>query len=180
MDNPEILFYILFGLIYFLTRGKKKKKNLPPKPKSVAPPSKENEEEMPSLSFEELLKQLTGQGKPGKPAEPEPEEVVEVKESIEVSDRQYKPVDWTKDHMGETLISTFEEEAIKKRYEEATADQSLETIGELKDTKPGSGRFLKYKIEEKYSMAAEIKEMLTDPDDIKKAVILNEVLARKF
>jgi len=189
MDNPEILFYIVFGLIYFLTRKKKKKKIIQPPPKNVALPSKGNDEELPPLSFQELLKELTGQGKPGNQPKSEPEEVIEVSVPDELiepdepnveSDRVHKGVDWTKNYMDETLTSTFDDEAIKQRYEEATSLQSMETSGDIKEKDTSSQRFGVYKIQEKHFVADKIKEMLSDPDDIKNAVILSEVLKRKF
>ncbi len=179
MDNPEILFYIVFGLIYFLTRKKKKKKIIPPRPKNVSSPSQQNKEEAPPSSFEELLKELTGQGRrraEEKPKEPEPREdfAIEEEETPEIYPKEPEPrevfaieeeeapethskeVDWTKDHMKETLTSSFDDE------------------------ETSSKRFEAYKIKEEQSVAANIKKLLSDPDDIKNAVILSEVLKRRY
>ena len=89
-------------------------------------------------------------------------------------------VDWTKDQMQETLTSSLDDEAIKKRYEEAISDQTLETIGDIKEEETSSQRFGAYQIKEEQSVATEIRKLLSDPDDIRNAIILSEVLKRRF
>ena len=70
-DNGNIWYYLVLGAIYVLSRvfGKKKK---PPTPKSkpdtspqrdITPPTAEKEE-APVMSFEDILRELSGQPKP--------------------------------------------------------------------------------------------------------------------
>ena len=73
-DNGNIIYYIILGAIYLLSRvfGKKKKKPgaVPPQKRKIAPPTAESEE-APPLSFEDILRELSGAKQP-KP-EPDPE-----------------------------------------------------------------------------------------------------------
>jgi hypothetical protein len=179
MDNPEILFYIVAALIYFFTKGKKKTKSIPqPReeregdgaPAEVPPQTPE-----PVISFEDLLKEMTGQSSkpksvpPPEPVyEPEPEPELVVVEEPKVIKRDYGM-------KLKILKSSFEKEEIKKKQEQSTSYVEGDD-----EEESASNRFDSYKIEEKRSMAAEIKEMLTDPEDVRKAIILQEVLGKRF
>jgi hypothetical protein len=178
MDSPEIIFYIVAALIYFLTR-KKKKPQLPPIDSNQPSEQDESgEQQQPALSFEELLKELTGEKtarKPVPPQEPVEESVVEVVEERPIA-FEARPRRELGEEM-ELLTSSFDDAAIKKTYQDSILASKEE---KQMEPKKKTSRFEAYKISDKESLAGEIKAMLTDPEDVKKAVILHEVLARRF
>ncbi len=77
-DNGNIIYYIILGVIYLLSRvfGKKKKKPgaVPPQKRKIAPPTAESEEPAP-LSFEDILRELSGTKQPKPEPDPDPEPV---------------------------------------------------------------------------------------------------------
>ena len=183
MDNPEILFYIVAALIYFFTKGRKKKKSIPQPPQEResdgAPAEAPTQTPEPVISFEDILKEMTGQSTkpksvpPPEPVyepepEPEPGPELVVVEEPKVIKRDYGM-------KLKILKSSFEKEEIKKKQEQSTSYVEGDD-----EEESASNRFDSYKIEEKDSMAAEIKEMLTDPEDVRKAIILQEVLGKRF
>ena len=179
MDNPEILFYIVAALIYFFTKGRKKKKSIPQPPQEResdgAPAEAPTQTPEPVISFEDILKEMTGQSTKPKSVPP-PEPVYEPEpepEPVMVEEPKIVRRDFSKKL--EILKSSFEKEEIKKKQEQSTSYVEGDD-----EEESASNRFDSYKIEDKDSMAAEIKEMLTDPEDVKKAIILQEVLGRRF
>lgn len=183
MENPEYLFYIVFGLIYILTRGiRKRKKNVPP-PKSGHKPVDQGNghpAEKPQLSFEELLKELTGrttktQPEPVKEADLEPEP-----EPEPVPEPEYK----TKPLVSETKpLPSFDDEKIRKIYERPTTDKKRKTVSEIaaEQKETNSFRFKAFEIKEiDNKFAAELKKMLQNPEDAKKAIVLAEIINRKY
>ena len=193
MENPEYLFYIVFGLIYILTRGiRKRKKNVPP-PKSGHKPVDQGNghpAEKPQLSFEELLKELTGrttktQPEPVKEAdlEPEPEPEPELKPKPKpkpVPEPEYK----TKSLVSETKpLPSFDDEKIRKIYERPTTDKKRKTVSEIaaEQKETNSFRFKAFELKEfDNKFAAELKKMLQNPEDAKKAIVLAEIINRKY
>ncbi len=183
MENPEILFYIVAGLIYFLTRGRKKKKRNVPSPKTSHEPVDQGNAHPPKesqLSFDDLLKELTGQATKTR-AEPvektEPVEEPEPEPEPELEDKAKPIISKTKP------LPSFDDEKIRKRYKRATVGNKIKTIAEkaAEQKKTQSFRFEEFKIKEDVNeFAEELKTMLQDPDDIKKAVILAEILNRKY
>ena len=94
-DNGNIWYYLVLGVIYVLSRvfGKKKKKQ--PKPgqdsspqREITPPTAEKTE-APSMSFEDILKELSGatQPKPVAVTEPEPEPIIQPAYSMDDIDQ---------------------------------------------------------------------------------------------
>ena len=83
-DNGNIIYYILLGVIYLLSRvfGKKKKQPIKParrqpnrpvrseEPRTVEAPTAEKE---PELSFEDILRELSGIPQPKPKADPTPQ-----------------------------------------------------------------------------------------------------------
>lgn len=94
-DNGNIWYYLVLGVIYILSRvfGKKKKPQPKSQPKSspqreITPPTAEKAE-APAMSFEDILKELSGvpQPKPIPVAEPEPEPIIQPAYSIDDIDQ---------------------------------------------------------------------------------------------
>ena len=78
-DNGNIIYYILLGVIYLLSRvfGKKKKPAQQPQRRAVrreerAPVEAPTAEKEPELSFEDILRELSGVPQPKPKADPSP------------------------------------------------------------------------------------------------------------
>jgi len=174
MDNPEILFYIAAALIYFFTRGRKKKRRkIPPSQTSQAPQDKtatDAPSTKPTLSFEELLKEITGQTAKQTPAEPPV--VAEEPTLTPTPTPTPKPAP----------KSSFDDERSAETYRRAAKKAKQETRSKVvKKPKGVSGRDDAYKItDDRNVLAEELREMLKDPDDVRKAVVVSEILKRKY
>lgn len=161
MEDIQLYIYIAFLLIAFLSRiwGKKKK----------AERDSPNEEHQPKekpLSFEDLLKEFT-QSK----VERDRPEVRKVKEPIvEEIGREYDFKD-----------SIPNDDEAKEIYQ-----KSVRAAKAAKDYKPESadmkfGHFEAFEEEvSENSIADEVKEMLKDSNNMAKAVVLSEILNRKY
>jgi len=176
MEDIQFWVYILFGLIYFITRsfGKKKQKKQPqnssrPQPRKRQG-SKESEER--PLTFEELLKEVTGQSSLPNRGEEEEPEFEEIEEEVE-----YKPLVTPEE---EGRKRSFADAESKKIYEESIkrAQSSSEPIEFERDI-----HFLKNHGEENQEeseIVKDIKRTLQNPSEARKAIILSEILNRKY
>ena len=155
----ELIIYIVFVLVAILSRALKKKK-------PQAPPQTDNQEQsepQPSLTFEDLLKEFQQKTTP-KPAEPayveesKPVERVEYfkGDDSEIQDIFEKSVNQAKNSQGSS-------DSIKER--ERPVFEHFEAFDE--------------KVEDN-EFAKEIHSMLTSPDSAAKAIILSEIINRKY
>ena len=206
--DKEIIFYIIFGLIYLLSRvgRKKRKKSIPqspqqpqsqpqnrpvqsqPQPQAQPQPQPQpsrtvqSEKEEAPMSFEDILRELSGEGRkkreeaqsvPAPPvpqarkplvSQPKPEPASEPSYKGSVSEKNTEAADlWTayKDDKQEQLTThtSFKEEDRE--------DRSLKF--DVYDQKA-----------QENPLTSEIREMLKDKEDVKKAVVLAEILNRKY
>ena len=158
MDDIQTILYIIIAVIYILSRVLKKKK----------PPPVEEQEKMesmesgpeaqtappkpPPITFQDLLRDFEGRTKPKKQKKEEPPPP-----APELRDEEVK--------------ATFE-----RSIEAAKKVKKFDIQGDLKNF-----AFEAYEIEEKgEGKAAELVEMLRNPQDIKNAIILKEILKTKF
>ncbi|MEM6525012.1 MAG: hypothetical protein AAF693_14510 [Bacteroidota bacterium] len=163
MDDIQLLVYILivaFGIFSRFLKAKKKK------PKPQAPADTETASEKPVVSFEELLKEFTGESS----NEPELEEVYEPKRA------KPKPV-----------AVEYNEDEIQQRYQESliTAEsyKSQSARKEEKQDDRHKGNFTHvngYDAIEKEPEESEFLAFLRDEDGPRKAIILGEILNRRY
>lgn len=169
MDNLQFWIYVAFGVIYFITRVMKKKPKAP-NPNQESPLEPGEEVGRQPASFEELLQEIT-QKRPEKmrPVEAA-EEFDQPAEEMEVS----RPVD----HSGEGRTRHFADDESRAIYErsiqEAEKEPEIEPVPESQ-----------YKINiksrsEEVEYTSDIHDLLSDADSAKKAVILSEILTRKY
>ena len=169
MEDYKIVWYILAAVIYFLTRGKKKK----------APASRPGSENNPSpqapaKSFEDLLKEITGDGQvvenERKPAQEEvASPVIEVESPVE--ERRLE---------GEKRA--FADEESRKVYEESIKRAEGFDLKYEQDEHYHEPRLFKGEEaseEEQYTFADEIRDGLST-DEARKAIIYSEILNRKY
>ncbi len=175
MDDFQFWLYIIFAVIYFISRGLKKKKPQSQGPAPTNRPQQQTRPQKQPVSFEELLKEFTD----GK-VDDEPQATVQETAERERQKIQETESEAEKDIRLEGRNRKFADDESKKIYEDSIkrAEQGLsyKREGVFKSK-------MKRKIEEKETnsaIASDIKTMLNDAEDAKKAVILSEILNRKY
>lgn len=154
MDDIQIVVYIIFVLFAIISRALKKKKEVPNK---KARPASNQEPQKAPMSFEELLREFTEEPKRA----PEPE----VSEVIDYEDFDYKD---------ETEIQRIFEESVaaSKKYEEASYSDDRHT--------GNFTHFEGYSEEDTDEEESEYAKLLQDDESAKRAIILSEILNRKY
>ena len=143
----EIIIYIIFLAIALLSRLLGKKKKTPQKPREV---NKDTELEPTSMTFDDLLKELTGKSEEKRSQAPP---LVREEEKETARDFDFK----------DPIASDDE---IKEIYEKSVADASR---GPEID-RPKFSAFEEYKEEKRENpFTADIKSMLKDKNSLKKA-----------
>lgn len=166
MEDSKLLIYIVLGAIYFLSKFLKTKKPVPPVEKE-ADLGPEIEEQRPQRqtgpTFEELLAELTGDKK---------ETPVEHKPSPTFQETTPE-VTWPEDSIGEVQPSLDDE---IKEIEEVKAPHTI--VRE----KPKYERSKKYmlKQDEDDEVAEDVISLMSDAYGAKRAIVLNEILNRKY
>lgn len=168
MEDFSFWWYIIAAVIYFITRGKKKKGQ----PNS-RPGSENNPAPSQPKSFEDLLKEITE----GRPEEEQPtieqEPVVIEKQEVE-----------EKNHRLEGERRAFADDESRRVYEESIklaegADLEFAPDNKYKEPRLFKGATREEAIEDEWSIADEIRDGLNS-SEAKKAVIYSEILNRKF
>ncbi len=161
----ENYFYVLLAVIYILSRVLKNRRKVAQDETLMDKQPKQGKK---PVSFEDLLKQF-GAEKEGEEIEKVEREVVQEVEEIEEPPREYKSI-----HSDEEAKSIFEKsikEAELISEKEATAENKALAFKEFKPYQ---------KKDESNEFANEIRELLQTPYGGKKAVILAEILNRKY
>ena len=180
--DAQFWIYVAIGVIYFLSTLLKKKEPVP----GESPDAQQTERtprrqvEEPSgerqLTFEELLREITEAKQVQRPA-PQPE-VVPRYESYEKDPgeeaRSLEKVDFDE-----------AENARKwKAYEEIPARsferKSLEETLRLEDTKVDFRKFEAFERKNQRKLLDDYVKMIRNPETLKQAVVMSEILKRKF
>jgi hypothetical protein len=179
MDDLELYIYIALGVIYFLSRAFRKKK-------PAAPPQNQRNSDSRSdydqtskkekpVSFEDLLREFTGQKE---------EPVYEYEEENEDSDASYvEDSYYQEEEQARKKYKTTEDVEYKSYEEMYNVSQDLKTLDEQVDLEmTKKKRFEEYKIEGGVNIhtAKRFRELLQNKDSIKDAIILKEILDRKY
>ena len=182
MRDFQFWIYIVIGAVYLLSRFfKKPAQNSPDPPKykpekpatrfDQPPPVKPSASPSKMLTFEELLREITESKTQAKPQPPAKhvnydEELAEEEQDLENVDYDYK------------------KDKVAVEYEEAKqhafSRSSLEETMNLSDIDIKFGRF---KIFDQDSQTNFVDKYLTDfydPEGLKKAIVMSEILQRKF
>lgn len=163
MDDYKVLLYIIFGVIWMISRVMKSRK------KRQAQQQQESEESYKApqkeVSFEDLLKEFTQGDQQEKPV-PEYEEPVRYEEPIYEEPIIEKP-SWA--GSDEEATSVYER-SIRDAETVDMADQGHDHHLE---------RFAVFEEEEEDTFLADLSTELQEEDGLKKAVIYKEILDRK-
>jgi len=179
MDDIKIWLYVIVGVIYFVSRlmKQKGKSQVPDIDDNESMPTGQGQSGKRPMSFEELLKEITEAKKPSQPAyqtprpSPKPAYVDyddDLKDEIDdLEDVDYKP--------DSKVFEIFE-----KAKKEAFNRPSLEETMKLSDQKQGYNRFKEFDIKKKGTLLKEYASDLKTKGGFRRAVVLNEILNRKF
>lgn len=167
--------YIIIGIIYLISQFRKKSE---PQDENTGVPNAERNRapgERP-LSFEELLKEITqGKSPERKPvaANPIPQRPVvatynededEEERSIEKANQRYR------------TENRYYEDAKTLAFNRP----SLEETMKHEDTDMRFGRFMEFEDNKVQNLATEYLEEFKNPTSLKKAIVMSEILQRKF
>lgn len=180
-------WYIIVGAIYLLSRFLKKpdqkeaeSPEAPPQP-TARPGSRPPREPQKSVTFEELLREI---------AEAKESRKAEVPSAKRVERPEY--VDYDDDLKNEEQsLETLEDESDYRRkdtsyqeYERAKAmafnRPSLEETMKLSDSKIEFGKFKEFEAERSRNLLNEYTKAFQDPQGLRAAIVMSEILNRKF
>lgn len=176
MDKFQFWLYVIIGIIYFVSRMRKKPEQRP-KDLGDYQPAKPVQFDQPTakpvvgrpVTFEELLREITE----GKSLKSEPE-VVDYDDQVGKEEQDLEEVDY----------DYKKKDKIYEVYEQAKAQAfvrpSLEETMKLEDTVVRYGKFKEFEEGERRNLLEEYIADFRDPEGFKKAVVLSEVLRRKF
>jgi hypothetical protein len=176
MDSFQFWLYVIIAVIYAISRMRKKQKEAQPKVPEREPvqrrdramETRESPVDKP-LTFEELLREMT-EGK-GRPKE---EKVINYEEDFPDEEQDLEDVEY--DYRKEdTTLATYEE-AKRMAFERP----SLEETMKVEDTVVTFGKFKEFEAQKERNLAAEYLQDFGDPEGIRKAVVMSEILKRKF
>ena len=175
MGELKIIIWVVLGIIYIISRARKK-----PTPDAATPtkPTEDYTENRP-VTFEELLKEIQS----AKAPKPQPQQVIEP-----VS--EYQPEDYDDDLKEEEQplekadFTYRKEDSIYETYEKAKQEAfhrpSMEETLKLENTIVRFGQFKGYEQQARQSLAREYGKDLQDVANFRKAFILSEILNRRF
>jgi len=165
MDDIGTLFYIILFVLYFISRAfKKKKKAAKPMQQEEEVRERKSETGKKPTSFEELLRELSGDK-----GEEEEDDAPREQTAPREAERE--------------TFSSEREEDVRSTFERSVqAAKKASTIAERKIPTVETGRFKLFALEDEGESppASEYLRMLQDPQDVKKAIVLKEILDRKY
>ncbi len=180
-DIP-IWLYILFGIIYFLSKLRKKpagQSEVPdderaeefPNPKSQ--PGRDGSPAPGQMTFEELLREISQSKEQKKPSLPLPELV---QESYDESDVVEEDLEELEEKYRNDKVTQVYEEAKRQAFSRPSLEETL--IHEKTDM--SYGRFKEFERQDERGQLSGYLTDLRDTEGLKKAFVLSEILKRKF
>lgn len=174
MDDFKVIIWIIIGIVYLLTRGKKKQ--APEPPRRAAPVEEDQPDEVTGpapRTFEELLREIEGTKQPRRP-EPEPQ-VVDYDENLDTEERDLEDVTPSYKRGDDQIYKTYEDAKTQAFFR-----PSLEETVKLSDTIVRFKQFKGYEKDPRRNVLNEYLKELRDPNGFKKAFIMSEILKPKY
>lgn len=181
MEDYKILIYIVLSILYFLFKGRGKKKK-PVTRKNTQPQQSEQNsgEKKRPKSFEELLAELSGESQEKEePSRYDDDEILTDKKEIKSLSEQ---VDERPMHQ-EVSQQDYEnaDETLKELYKKGERLKSIDELVDIEEVAIQSNRFKEFDDEvNDNQFAREIRAGLSDPESAKKAIVYAEILNRKY
>lgn len=177
MDSFQFWLYVIIAVIYLISRARKKKADESPGPVDAgrdrpmsSPPPQANKPRQ--LSFEELLREITESKQQQQLPREEP--VVDYDDDLEEEEKDLEDVEY--DYRKENKTYELYEDAKKQAFLRPSLEETLK----VQDTVVSFGKFKEFEIEDENNLASEYLKEFHDPDGLKKAVVMSEILKRKF
>ena len=183
MEDYKWVIYLVLGLIYFFAKGRKK-------PKQQEDRQRDNSPTVPAekpISFEDLLREIQTAKTP---KQPEPHRPVVVSKPSYETPSYPKYDDYDDDLKDEKKVLEDVNYDYRKKdniydvYEKAKVAAfqrpSLEETMKVQDTVVRFGQFKEYQKEETPSLASLIANDFHNPENIRKAFVMSEILRRKY
>ncbi|SMG08669.1 hypothetical protein SAMN05661096_00149 [Marivirga sericea] len=181
MEDYKILIYIVLSILYFLFKGRGKKKKPDTRKKEESQSTEQTSEgKRRPKSFEELLAELSGENQQrsiesqnesgeiltdSEDIRPLSEQVDERPINQEVSQKDYENAD----------------ETLKELYKKGEKLKSIDELVDIEEVSTQSNRFREFDDKKSENLfAKEIREGLSDPESAKKAIVYAEILNRKY
>lgn len=201
MDSFQFWLYVIIAIVYVLSRALKKKDprpndNIPDYEERSPFPYESADSTAPKtgrpLTFEELLKEITeSKATTSQPAAPTVPTTTNPYASVPAPRKTPGYVDYDDDLkneeqvLEETNYDYRKKDTLYETYENAKRQAfnqpSLEETMKISDTDMKYGRFKEFeRSEKKDSVLTNYLKELNDPEGVKKAFVLSEVLNRKF
>jgi hypothetical protein len=182
MEDYKILIYIVLSILYFLFkgRGKKKKPVTRKKADSQQTEQSSNEKRRPK-SFEELLAELSGESQEKEEASQRSygDEILTESEKIKPLSDQVEERPMHQDVSQEDYENA--DETLKELYKKGEKLKSIDELVDIEEVTTQSDRFKEFEAKESENQfAREIREGLSDPESAKKAIVYAEILNRKY
>jgi hypothetical protein len=175
MDEFKIVIWIIGLIIYFLVKSRKNKSV----PESQKPEFNDAPTGSKPMTFEELLREIT-EGKAIKSEEVKEEEVVDYETQNSTTEESLEP---EKQVLEKTDFNYHTQDKIYSIYEQARIDafqkSSLEDTMKVEDTVLNYTKFNEYQTQQVKPLI-NFEQDLKNPEQLRKAVILNEILKPKF
>lgn len=180
MRDVQFWIYVIVGIIYLISRARKKKASEsvdtpePREERRFQPQDAPQPSPQKGLTFEELLREISESKTTTQLPKPQAE-YVDYDEDLKEEEQDLEDVsgDYTK-----------KDKAFYQTYEEAKRQAfnrpSLEETVKLKDTNMTFGKFKEFEVDTQSNPLNDYLNELKDPDGFKKAFVLSEVLQRRY
>jgi hypothetical protein len=179
MDEYKWIIYLVLGLIYFFARSKKKS------PQQQAP-DRDVDQSRPAdapVTFEDLLREIQQSKAPAPKPEIKPVSTYRQPQYPKYEDYDDKLEEEEKD-LEDVGYDYKKQDNIYEVYEKAKQAAfhrpSLEETMKVEDTVVRFGQFKEYQNQEEPSLASTVAKDFQNPENVRKAFILSEILQRKY
>jgi hypothetical protein len=174
MDNYKIWIYVIIGVIYLLSRLRKKQPE--PQGREDSQPSRDFTPTPKSkpLTFDELLKEITQEKQLAPQSTSRRPEYVDYDDNLKDEEQDLEEIE-TDYRKKSNVFQTYEQ-----AKSEAFNRPSLEETMKIEDTVVKFSKFKVFEEEKRRDLLEEYTRELQDPEGFKKAVVLSEILNRRF
>jgi hypothetical protein len=181
MEDYKILIYIVLSILYFLFKGRGKKKK-PVTRKNTQPQQTEESsgQKKRPKSFEELLAELSGEKRDmEETSEYDGEEILADKKEIKPLSEQVDERPMDQGVSQEDYENA--DETLKELYKKGERLKSIDELVDMEEVATQSNRFNEFDdVVNDNEFAREIRQGLSDPESAKKAIVYAEIFNRKY
>jgi hypothetical protein len=179
--------YVIIAIIYVVSRALKKPENQPndipdhrpdrPVEYDAAPPSTSKPK---PLTFEDLLREITEAKLPQQPVyetrREEPRRRVDYDDDLKEEEQDLEEVSSNKRYKEEERANSVYEEAKRQAFNRPSLEETLR----VSDTDVQFGKFKVFEEQQKRNVLEDYTKDFQDAEGLKKAVVMSEILKRKF